>query len=395
MKYRGLVAIALISGAISPGPAFAEPEDCAPARAKLENGGFEEPFLGGSIKKVSADDIPPWRTTAADNLIEVWGPGNEWANRGTEVEAASGRQFVELNANVASALYQDISTTPNTTVYWGLEHRARDQTAGDDIDTMNVVAGPPGGPYVELGEFADGEHSWTQHLGSYEAPAGQTVTRFGFNAVDTGAGDPTIGNFLDGIEFGDPACLSISKDADPRPGSSVQPGDHIDYTITVANVGGNSSNDTAITDTIPEGATYLPGSATIDGSTQTDSTDGDRAEYDPSTRALTFRVGDGAGPTDEGTVAVGDTVSVGFTVEVDDIGTVISNRATVTYLLPLLAQQVSTKSAEVRHDVVVPPHLAVTGNGLESWIAVGAALVATGAIGVFVTRRRSGHSVMT
>src|SRR5206468_151708 len=91
-------------------------------------------------------------------------------------------------------------------------HRGR---AG--IDTMSILAGPPGGPYANLGYFADGNAAWRFYSGvTYVVPAGQYTTRVLFQSVYT-AGGPSIGNFLDdayinfhglGIVFGvtKPSC---------------------------------------------------------------------------------------------------------------------------------------------------------------------------------------------
>ena len=51
--------------------------------------------------------------------------------------------------------------------------------------------------------------------------------------------------------------VSMDKDVDD---SSVQPGDNVTYTITVTNEGGDDAVLSSITDTLPDGFTYVPGS---------------------------------------------------------------------------------------------------------------------------------------
>ena len=152
----------------------------------LINGDFEEPDLGVfSYQFVNAANVPGWNTTASDNQIEVWYDGFLGA------PAYNGNQFIELNANMASALYQDMPTTPKTKLMWGFAHRGR---AG--VDYMEFEVGPPGGPYEKIGTFSDGQE-WGFYSGVYEIPDGQTSTRFYYTATQGGS----LGNLLDAIEF--------------------------------------------------------------------------------------------------------------------------------------------------------------------------------------------------
>ena len=152
----------------------------------LINGDFEEPDLGiFSYQIINASTVPGWNTTASDNQIEVWYDGFLGA------PAYKGKQFIELNANMPSALYQDIPTNSNTTLMWGFAHRGR-----NGVDYMDFEVGPPGGPYEKIGTFSDGKE-WEFYSGLYEVPEGQTTTRFYY----TSAQDGSSGNLLDGIEF--------------------------------------------------------------------------------------------------------------------------------------------------------------------------------------------------
>jgi len=135
--------------------------------------------------------VPGWRTTAKDQLIELWVSGHEG------VTAYEGRQFVELNAREVSTLYQDCVTQPGTTVQWGLSHRGR---KGED--TMALEIGPPGAT-VEQQRFTDGNAGWTRYEGSYTVPQGQLITRFAVRSISAAGGDESIGNFLDAVYFGE------------------------------------------------------------------------------------------------------------------------------------------------------------------------------------------------
>ena len=107
-------------------------------------------------------------------------------------------QYHVQNANKAGTLYQDLPTVPGTTMRWHLKHRGR---AG--VDTMRVMAGAPKGTLTQSGSnIATGNTAWQQYTGTYTVPAGQTVTRFAFQAVTAGS----YGNFIDDIVFTPENC---------------------------------------------------------------------------------------------------------------------------------------------------------------------------------------------
>jgi len=81
---------------------------------------------------------------------------------------------------------------------WHLKHRGR---AG--VDTMRVMIGSPKGALVQSGAaISTGNTAWQQYTGTYTVPAGQTTTRFAFQAVTAGS----YGNFIDDIVFTPENC---------------------------------------------------------------------------------------------------------------------------------------------------------------------------------------------
>ncbi|UOK43088.1 MULTISPECIES: choice-of-anchor J domain-containing protein [Flavobacterium] len=139
-----------------------------------------------------------WRTTAADNHMELW-------SSASGVLAHDGDKFIELNATLVSGVYQDFPTPVTTVFSYQYAHRAR--RANMPPDVVKVMAGPPGGPYVEIDRRTSDTSKWTynQIPRTYTVPAGQTVTRFIFEAVrpnpEPAGYDITQGNFLDNITF--------------------------------------------------------------------------------------------------------------------------------------------------------------------------------------------------
>lgn len=172
------------------------------------NADFEFPEIYRTPTYVNQDAYPEsqlgWRTTASDGILEFWRNGNFYGRN-----AYSGNQFVELNANEASGLYQDYDTSIATYFEYSFYHMGR-----DGVDTMVLRAGPPGGPYVDIKTARTGKQ-WIEYPGTYKVPKNQPVTRFIFEAVSTATGNLGSGNFLDAINFTatiDPPTLTSDSD---------------------------------------------------------------------------------------------------------------------------------------------------------------------------------------
>lgn len=307
--------------------AVGAPTACPAAPQQLTNPGFEQPVVKGNF--VITKNVPGWKTTASDGEIEIWKNGNG------NVPAPEGNQFAELNANEPSTLYQDVATVPGTTIVWSLLHRGR-----SGVDVMSVSAGPSqdSSQLRELAQFGDGQE-WGAHAGAYTVPAGQTMTRFAFVSVSTSSGRPTYGNLLDKISFGDPPCLTATKSASvvsgAGAGGAAQVGSVLDYVVSVANEGGATANSVAVTDLIPAGMTYVPGSMRqVDGAAAgpfTDASDGDGGTYNASSGTVTLRPGR-TGTGSWGSLLPDEHVRVAFSAQVTDPArTSVANTAQVAY----------------------------------------------------------------
>ena len=170
---------------------------CDPApvcfTSTLQNGGFESPLLPAkSYKFVPAATAGLAWKNLAESVVELWSTGFGG------VQSSEGNQFAEINANKAGTLYQDLPTVPGTTMRWHLKHRGR-----SGVDTMRVMIGAPTGALGQSGaNISTGKTAWQQYTGTYTVPAGQTTTRFAFQAVTAGS----VGNFLDDIVFTPESC---------------------------------------------------------------------------------------------------------------------------------------------------------------------------------------------
>ncbi|AYN37774.1 DUF11 domain-containing protein [Streptomyces dangxiongensis] len=304
-----------------------------PLRVSLVNGSFEEPavtnyeILPDSSQTQASKRVPGWLTTASDHMIELWRSGF------SGVPAAEGAQFAELNANQVSTLYQDLPTTPGTKLYWRLYHRGR-----QGEDTMALDIGAPGS-LAEQRRFTDGNTAWGYYTGAYTVPAGQTLTRFAFRSISAAGGNRGTGNFLDGIFFGTAPHVLLAKTAIPA--GPLEVGDVVTYRVTAKNEGGGGAENLVLTDTVPQGTTYLPGSLRIvDGpnaGAKSDVKGDDQAYYDAAANQVVFHLGNGASGAAGGSLPSTETQPAGTTVEyrvtIDRAsgGKQLSNIATASY----------------------------------------------------------------
>jgi gliding motility-associated-like protein len=170
----------------------------ADACATGVNNGFETPVIPpASLDFVNASSVPNWATTAPDNIIEIWSSGFQG------VPSYEGNQFAELNANFVSTLIKNFTVQAGVPLTLSFAHRGR-----QGVDVMSVSVGPVGGPFTSLGNFSDDNTAW----GFYQIPYTPAVSgpfQLRFISVSAAGGNPSVGNFLDGVNPGSPAVLSI------------------------------------------------------------------------------------------------------------------------------------------------------------------------------------------
>ncbi|NED92777.1 DUF11 domain-containing protein [Streptomyces sp. SID11233] len=347
----------------------------APLRVALVNGSFEQPpvtgveYLPDASQTQAAKRVPGWLTTATDHTIELWHSGFNG------VPSVDGSQFAELNAYQVSTLYQDLPTTPGTKLYWRLYHRGRQ---GDD--TMALDIGAPGST-VQQRRFTDGNTAWGYYTGTYTVPAGQTLTRFAFRSISAAGGNPGIGNFLDGIFFGTAPNVSLVKAAVPA--GPLEVGDVVTYRITARNEGGGAAESLVLSDTVPQGTSYLPGSLrVVDGpnaGAKSDAQGDDQAYFDAAANKVVFHLGNSASGTAGGSLPNTEALPNGTTVEYRVVidrasgGKQISNTASASYENRLgdTPEHLTSTSDEAVTRVNPAADLAVTKAADETTVTVG------------------------
>ena len=173
--------------------------------ADLSNGSFEEPNTGPlpTGRFISQDLVPNWQTNATSGFIEIW------SNGFNGVDAYEGNQHAELNADQASTLFQDVSGIDSGLIV-GFEfaHRAR---VGTDVMRLTItdlgadnMQGGGNDSVLFSKEYSATTLQWEFNTSSAEAPImalGNNV-RFAYEAISTGSGNLTQGNFIDAANFG-------------------------------------------------------------------------------------------------------------------------------------------------------------------------------------------------
>lgn len=342
----GLAVVAVPTSPLSPAAALQSPTACAPVA--LENGSFETPSIAAnSWSSVLESTVPGWETSATDNRIEIWRSPFQG------VPVPQGSQFAEINANQRATMFQDVATTPGETIRWQVQHRGR-----TGVDVMEVRLGAPDAT-LALQTTASTGLTWTTYSGLYTVPAGQTTTRLAFVSISSANGNATFGNFIDDVSVTSSACLVTTKSVDTSAASDpVRLGETLTYTISTRNDGGAAATGVVLSDVLPAGVTLVSGSLSSDLGT-----------YDPATRELRVPVGAGATGSAGGSLAIGASATVSFSVVVDDVAALpgVDNTATAQFTDTVTATAM-TSTSNTTETAVAPdaPTLTIVTTGTVS-----------------------------
>ena len=119
-------------------------------------------------------------------------------------------------------------------------------------------------------------------------------------------------------------------------GTSPLPGDSVEYTVTLRNVGEDTATQVVIAQKLPPALSYVPDSVRIGSgsgfTSKTDQVGDDEVDFDSATGTLHIRVGAGASATQGGTLSTQDgPVSVKFVLRVADTASgPVKNQVVVT-----------------------------------------------------------------
>jgi clumping factor A len=130
-----------------------------------------------------------------------------------------------------------------------------------------------------------------------------------------------LGGFITSIATLRPDFSTSLKTAEDLNGGELLPGDVLEYTIMAENTGNDASANTTLTDALPQGVSFVPGSIVIaDGpgaGPLTDRSGDDQAQYDDQTRMITVYLGSGATANAGGSLAASARTSIRFRVKID------------------------------------------------------------------------------
>ncbi|MCZ8128736.1 MAG: Ig-like domain-containing protein [Microcystis sp. LE19-114.1B] len=157
------------------------------SNAAFMNGNFESPVLSpNTSSSVPLANTSGWLNTV-ESTLEIWSTGFNG------VPAATGNQFVKLNAGT---IYQTFCLNgAGGTINWSVKHRGR---AGIDVAAVRV--GATIGSVTTIATMSDGITGWGAYTGTYTIPTGQTSLVIAFTPISS-TGGVNFGNFIDDIQI--------------------------------------------------------------------------------------------------------------------------------------------------------------------------------------------------
>ena len=183
--------------------------ECNPSNPdayNLVNGGFESPDItANSDSQKAANSVPGWNTSETAQTIEIWDgdPGH-----GGPGYAYEGDQYAEINSQAVAALYQDFESTSGDIMVWTYQHAKRSGEVNKMFLKIDAVTATYSSN-MDIIDYSNATNSlWNTNAGSYLVPAGQSNTRFAFEANGGGS----AANLVDGINFR-PVC-TLDTDGD-------------------------------------------------------------------------------------------------------------------------------------------------------------------------------------
>ncbi|MEQ1688329.1 MAG: hypothetical protein ABL874_07130 [Sphingopyxis sp.] len=175
----------------------------------------------------------------------------------------------------------------------------------DQSITVFVVSTTPSG-------VVDGDRGGVRLVATSKTGTGAPGTSFA--GAGEGGGNAVIGatggdGENDGFYLVSSATVALVKSAkviDPFGGTTSVPGSRITYTIIATTTGTGSLSGLSISDAVPTGTTYFPGSITLGGVVQSDAADTDAGSFASNIASVVL-----------GTVAGGQTRTVTFQVTIN------------------------------------------------------------------------------
>lgn len=266
----------------------------------IANPSIEQPVINSDNIQINADLVPGWQTThpvrgVNGRLIEIWRNGS----LGVNTAAGAGNQFVELNADAISMIYQQVCMTNGESFNYSFLHRGRQSSFTRDraqfrigiptgLPTGSIPADSYSYPILNVATTNNGNYTtptgsgtydttpssagngWRRYSGTYTYTGPTQMVNIGFRSI-SGAGGDTLGNFIDDwqIQLAPYLEFSASSDSGPegtgvlntpdnRPGIRIGGNVTSPVTVTVQHSGGTATLGEDFSMTVP----YIYGDTT-------------------------------------------------------------------------------------------------------------------------------------
>lgn len=171
----------------------------------------------------------------------------------------------------------------------------------------------------------------------------------------------TSGVVTTAIEVGQPN-IDVTKSFTDVNAGSINIDDELIFTLTSASNGATHALSNIIEDTINSNLDYVPNTLEVFSGAnvgmKTDVAADDQAEYNSTTRKVTFRLGTGANASSGGTVNTGTSTTVRFRVKVRNTvtnGQIVTNVSNSSFSAPIVGYNYITNSNTISMTMVVPP----------------------------------------
>ena len=225
---RGLLVVSLLTAVSlavdTPAAEAAETADCP----RGENLGFEEPEIDGEDIDKHEDSVKGWETNATNGIIRL----------SEDSSAPEGDQYVAVNPDVGTRLFQSFPTLPGDIIRWQLRYDRSSRPKRTDYLDLGATTGFRYSWEAE--RELPSNASWETIAGDYEVGyTGRTFLTFG----SKGDSEATETAYIDDVRLLLKCGISLTANAsfsDVDDSDDTNAGDMVTFDYVATNVGEES-----------------------------------------------------------------------------------------------------------------------------------------------------------
>jgi hypothetical protein len=168
--------------------------------AQVKNGDFAFPKVTepAGLKMAPAAEVRSWTTNDSKGQIEIWRNGGQHMGKVFNGPTAQLPQFAEVNANSHGTLTQKVSGIPKGSQYgFAFWHRGRHSEVEADSIEVTVQDGATTWKKV----YSTTSFEWKNYAATVGTKTSDGDVILSFTAKATASNDPSIGNFLTGVQL--------------------------------------------------------------------------------------------------------------------------------------------------------------------------------------------------